>query len=363
MPLLFIHGDITTQTTDAIVNAANPWLAGGGGVDGAIHRAAGPRMHEACVALGGCAVGEAKLTEGFDLPCRYVIHTPGPVWHGGTNGEAKLLANCYTNSLRLAMENNCESVSFPLISTGAYGYPREEALQVATDAINAFLAENDMTVYLVFYNGTTLGLRDRLFREISESLTNGFIDNFPSDGMGIASKENFGSSFDTVSRREDRKKGHLLSAPRKAEKASLLTDEAPRVYEAADMCLAPSDAPMGLDEFLQREDEGFRGMLIRKIEEKGWTDAQCYRKANIDRRLFNHIINDKSHNPKKKTVFAFILALELDDPEAHEMLEKAGYAFAPSVTDRIILWCIRHREYDITRINEILFEYDQELLS
>lgn len=350
MPLLFIHGDITAQTTDAIVNAANPWLAGGGGVDGAIHRAAGPRLSAACAALGGCAVGEAKITDGFDLPCRYIIHTPGPVWRGGNIGEAKLLADCYTNSLRLAAEYKCESVSFPLISTGAYGYPKDAALQIATDTINAFLAENDMTVYLVFFDGTSLGLRNRLFREVSESIRY----NNPEMYAGIP----YYTTLPDAGLYEDQ----LLCAPRTSAEPKAMRKEACRFSSAADFCaLRPTETP-DLDEFLKREDEGFRGMLIRKIGEKGWTDAQCYRKANIDRRLFNHIINDKVHNPRKKTVFAFILALELDDSEAREMLEKAGYAFAPSITDRIILWCIRNREYDITKINEILFEYDQELL-
>lgn len=356
MPLLFVHGDITKLSVDAIVNAANPWLAGGGGVDGAIHRAAGPRLHEACVALGGCAVGEAKITDGFNLPCRYIIHTPGPVWHGGGSGEAQLLSNCYTNSLRLALEHDCESVAFPQISTGAYGYPKEEALQVATDAINAFLTEHDMTVTIVIFDGETLGLRARLLREISELIG--------PDNPSMLSDALYTSNIRSESApmiREDR----IMESesPRKARK--FFNPRKGSAKECAAVCsetMLGSAMPGDLDDFLKQEDEGFRGMLIRKIGEKGWTDAQCYRKANIDRRLFNHIINDKVHNPKKKTVFAFILALELNDEEAHEMLRKAGYAFAPSVTDKIIQWCINSHEYDITKANEILFEYDQELL-
>lgn len=352
MPLLFTHGDITKLSVDAIVNAANPWLAGGGGVDGAIHRAAGPRLHEACVALGGCAVGEAKITDGFDLPCRYVIHTPGPVWHGGENGEAKLLSNCYTNSLRLAAEHNCETVAFPQISTGAYGYPKEEALRIATDAINAFLSEHDMTVTIVIYDGETLGLRDRLFREI-RAIIDPDRPELLSDTLCMSNTCSESAPHEDL----------IIESPRKARKLP-----SPRKGSAKEYAAVCSEAMLGsampgdLDDFLKREDEGFRGMLIRKIGEKGWTDAQCYRKANIDRRLFNHIINDKAHNPKKKTVFAFILALELNDEEAREMLRKAGYAFAPSITDKIIQWCISNHEYDITRVNEILFDYDQELL-
>ena len=167
MKLELIQGDITTLKVDAIVNAANSTLLGGGGVDGCIHRAAGPELLAECRTLGGCPTGEAKITGGHHLPSKYVIHTVGPVWHGGSHGERELLTSCYRNSLALAGEHGCQTVAFPLISAGVYGYPKEEALEVAITSIRKF-APADMTVCLVAYDAPTFRLGQQVLERLDQ---------------------------------------------------------------------------------------------------------------------------------------------------------------------------------------------------
>ena len=157
-----IQGDITALDTDAIVNAANCTLLGGGGVDGAIHRAAGPELLEYCRRFGGCRTGEARITPGFELPAKFVIHTPGPVWHGGRRGEAELLAACYRNSLALAAEKSCRSIAFPCISTGVYGYPPDEAAKIAVRTVREWRKDFPEEVIFVCFGSRDLGIYEAL---------------------------------------------------------------------------------------------------------------------------------------------------------------------------------------------------------
>ena len=350
MPFEMVRNDITKMNVDAIVNAANRSLLGGGGVDGAIHRAAGPELLEECRTLGGCETGEAKITKGYRLPARYVIHTVGPIWHGGSNGEKELLAGCYRHSLELAAENGCESVAFPMISTGAYGYPKDEALSVAVDEITRFLLDHDMTVYLVVFGHESLITGRKLFRDIREYIDDAYAE--------------------TRIRRRRRAENARESLWQTDEKAALDLDMAisQSIYESACEPMADMPAPaMGAEpdwkKILKKTDESFSEALLRLIDERKWTDAYCYKKANIDRKLFSKIRTNPDYQPSKPTVLAFAVALELSLPETKKLLKKAGFSLTHSNDfDLILEYCISHGNYNIFEINEVLFEYDQPLL-
>ena len=327
MPLIIVRNDITKMAVDAIVNAAKESLLGGGGVDGCIHRTAGPELLQECRTLGGCKTGDAKITGAYRLPCKYVIHTVGPVWNGGKYGEREQLASCYRTSLALAKERGCETVAFPLISSGIFGYPKDQALRVAVDTISEFLAENDMTVYIVIFDRAAYQIGNKLFADIAAYIDDHYVDAH------------------TDSRRERMRRMGLVES-------RMLT-----AYEDAPM------AASGLDEALAHLDTGFSETLLKLIDRSGKKDAEVYKKANVDRKLFSKIRNNPDYKPSKPTAVAFAIALELSLPETRDLIARAGYALSPSSKfDVIIEYFIMQRDYDIFKINEALFAFDQSLL-
>ena len=175
MALEIVRNDITKMKVDAIVNAANKSLLGGGGVDGSIHRAAGPGLLAECKTLGGCETGSAKITGAYELPSKYVIHTVGPRWIDGSHGEREQLVSCYRESLALAKTAGCETVAFPLISSGIYGYPKDQALRIAIDTISEFLLENDMTVFIVIFDKKAFRISEKLFADIKEYIDDDYV--------------------------------------------------------------------------------------------------------------------------------------------------------------------------------------------
>ncbi len=355
MSLQLVRADITTMEVDAVVNAANESLLGGGGVDGAIHRAAGPQLLEECRTLGGCKTGQAKITGGYKMPCRYIIHTVGPVWEGGTGNEENLLYSCYANSLALAEENGCGSIAFPLISSGIYGYPKAQALGVATRAIRDFLekSENDMLVYIVIFDRAAFEVSSSFFGEIEQRINDFEVEKAEYEDLACGRRKP-GTSLNAPMFRKE-KRGLFRPEPIQSESEDAF-------YELGKIG-APIAADSLSDEALFTLDESFSEMLFRKIDEKGMTDPQCYKKANIDRRLFSKIRSDAKYRPSKQTALALAIALELPLREINEMLTKAGYALSPSVLfDVIVRSCIEQGEYDVFKINEILFKYDQPIL-
>lgn len=335
MPLKIVRNDLTKMQVDAIVNAANSSLLGGGGVDGCIHRAAGKGLLEECKTLGGCKTGNAKITGAYNLPCKYVIHAVGPRWTGGNENEKALLESCYKVSLQLAKDNNCESVAFPLISSGIYGYPKDQALKVAIDVISAFLLENDMMVYIVIFDKASYKISEKLFSDIAEYIDDNYVDEH-------------------TDYRHERLR---MNAPMAQTHASV------GLFES-DLCECESMMDEeDLETRLKQIDESFSQMLLRKIDEKGMTDAECYKKANIDRKLFSKIRSDVHYKPSKPTAIAFAIALELTLDETKDLLMKAGFALSHSNKfDIIIEYFISKGNYNIFEINEALFAFDQSLL-
>lgn len=336
MPLQIVRNDITKMTVDAIVNAANSSLLGGGGVDGCIHRAAGSELLKECRTLGGCETGNAKITGAYKLPCKYVIHTVGPVYQGGNQGEKALLESCYEKSLELAKEHNCESVAFPLISSGIYGYPKDKALKVAIDVISNFLLENEMTVYIVIFDKKAYQISGKLFSDIAEYIDDRYVDEHI----------------------DYRRECMRMNAPVPPISAVEFCECQARVCASA-----PTPKMASLEDMVNQIDESFSQMLLRKIDEKGMTDAQCYKKANINRKLFSKIRSDVHYKPSKPTAIAFAIALELSLNETEDMLRKAGFALSHSNKfDIIIEYFISKGNYNIFEINEVLFAFDQSLL-
>ena len=328
MPLEIVRNDITKMKVDAIVNAANETLLGGGGVDGCIHRAAGPELLAECRTLGGCKTGDAKITKAYRLPCQYVIHTVGPVWNGGSHGERELLVSCYRTSLALAKEHGCETVAFPLISSGIFGYPKDQALRVAVDTIGEFLLHNDMTVYIVIFSRTAYQISSKLFADIAEYVDDHYVDAH------------------TDSQRERLRRMSVL------ESRTLSADAA-----AAPMAVG------GLDSLLAHLDAGFSETLLKLIDRSGKKDSEIYKKANVDRKLFSKIRNNPDYKPSKATAIALAIALELNLDETRDLIARAGYALsASSKFDVIIEYFIRQKKYDLFEINEALFAFDQSLL-
>ena len=345
MPLQIVRNDITKMKVDCIVNAANNSLLGGGGVDGAIHRAAGHKLLEECRKLNGCDTGDAKITGAYNLPCKYIVHTVGPVWNGGHFGEELLLRSCYKKSLNLAKENKCNSIAFPLISSGVYGYPKDEALKIAVDEISKFLKDNDITAYVVVFDKKAYKISEKLYEDIEAYIDDNYIDE---DYYYMQS-----SRRDIKVNYSRRPASGLLEPKGDFTKRRCLEED----------YIEECQSSISLEDALEDIDESFTEMLLRKIDESGMTDSKCYKKANIDRKLFSKIRKDMLYKPSKPTALSFAVALELSLPETEDMLRKAGYALSHSNKfDIIVEYFIKNKNYNIFEINEALFAFDQSLL-
>lgn len=341
MPFKIIRNDITKVEADVIVNTANPEPVVGDGTDSAVYQAAGKEsLLEERIKIGKLSPGQAAITPAFDLSAKYIIHTVGPIWKDGKQGEDDILRSCYSNSLLLAEQVNAESIAFPLIATGVYGFPKNEALDIALSEIGKFLLTHDMEIILVVFDKESFQISEQLMGEIDQ-----YIDEF-----GI--KELY---TDEYTERND-----MYRRRRLLEQAECEVDE--EISAAYTPIIAEND-DSSLDDILDNTGETFQQCLLRLIRESGVDEVEIYKKANIDRKLFSSIRCKVNYKPKKKTAVALAIALELDMHTMMDLLSRAEIAFSPSNKfDLIISYCVKYGIYDMFKINSILFQYDQPIL-
>ena len=331
MPFEIVRNDMTQMKVDAVVNSANPLACIGYGVDSALHAAAGPELFEARKKIGPIPVGSAVITPAFQLHAKYVIHTVGPLWQGGTNHEIDRVQDCYRNSLQLALDNNCTSIAFPLISTGTYGFPKSEALQIAISVVSEFLFLHEMQVFLVVYDKTSYALSEKLFSSVSH-----FIDDHY-----VAEHQEVDDTFD----------------------GTFFELRSPTIQDKGRPVFKRNQSRRSLSDLMDHLDESFSQSLLRLIREKGKTDVEVYKRANIDRKLFSKIRSNTHYNPSKITVLSFAIALELNLDETKDLLGRAGFALSHcSKFDVIIAYLIQEKNYNVFEINEVLFAFHQDLL-
>ena len=336
MPFEIVRNDSVNMRVDAVVNTANPNPVIGSGVDSGIHKKAGHELLVARQKIGCIDFGDAAITPGFDLDARYVIHTVGPVWEDGSHREEQILSSCYRNSLTLAKEHECESIAFPLIATGNYGFPKPLALQIAVREISTFLLENEMQVYLVVFGKEAFALSEKLFKSVNSYIDENYIRSKKLDEYGTESM--YGSRLETRRIREQ---------------------------ECADMSVGAA-IPMDSDDWgqlINDLDAGFSETLLQLIDRTGKKDSEIYKKANVDRKLFSKIRNNMDYRPSKTTALAFAFALELDVEETKDFISRAGFALSHSSKfDVIVEYFLVNRNYNVFELNEVLFAFDQPLI-
>lgn len=390
MPFTIVRQDITRMNVDAIVNAANPQLAMGGGVCGAIFEAAGPaQLQAACDKVAPIETGGAAITPGFALPAQFVIHAAGPVYYQQDAAESeRLLRSAYTESLALAAENDCASIAFPLISSGIFGYPKADALRVATCSIGDFLETHEMDVYLAIYDQAAFELSEQLLGEVESYIDQNYVDEHfiersarlsrfarPLRSKAVADKPETAGAIPSSDANEAEAIAEeatfdgALSADFLSDFGSSTLADIPvicadaAIAESSMLAFDAAPAPTGLDAVIENLDEPFNATLLRLIDAKGKTDVEVYKRANISRKLFSKIRTGKGYTPGKRTIIALAIALELTLEETNDLLERAGYTLSHSqLFDVIVEFFIVRSKYDIFEINEVLFKYDQPLL-
>ena len=382
MPFKIIRNDITKVKADAIVNTANPKPVYASGTDAAIYNAAGA---EALLAerkkIGRIAPGEAAVTAAFGLPAKYIIHTVGPAWIDGKHGEFAILRSCYRKSLLLADQLGCESIAFPLIATGVYGFPKDKALDIALSAIKEHLEDSDLLVTLVVFGSSSYQIAAGLTEQIEEYIDENYV--------AAQTEAEYGSPIDGLSesrrRREFWEREHYFgSVPLNSiipdammaptEEAEVDDAEEPNAMQsvlagapaypvASPSAAKPKQKKTSLEDAIDNLGETFQQRLLRMIDERGMTDPEVYKRANVDRKLFSKIRCSADYIPKKKTIVALSIALQLSLDDTKDLLASAGLTLTNnSKADVIVSFCLENDIYDIFEVNALLFKFGQPIL-
>ena len=393
MAFQIVRNDITKITADAIVNTANPEPTFMAGTDSAIYLAAGAdELLAERAKIGPIAEGEVAVTPAFNLDAKYIFHTVGPVWNGGGEGEKETVRKCYLNCLKKACELGIESIAFPLISTGVYGFPKAEALLIATSVFSEFLAGHELDITLVVFDNESFTLSGKIFAGVNEYIDENYAAEKISEEYGFTGGAAYGAGFGAAAsgigferaaeevcedkeaalieerekEREERRsrRKNLLHSVRDYTGLEARGKGAAAVSAASMAQMEAASKPQrSLDDVVKNVSETWSQSLLRLITEKGFTDTEVYKRANADRKLFSKIRSNKDYQPKKATALAFALALKLNIDETKDLLGRAGYALSKSsITDLIVEYFIENQVYDIMTINLALYEHDEPLL-
>ena len=386
MSLKIVRNDITRMNTDAIVNTANAYVTVGTGCDSAVYSAAG---YDKLLAyrkekIGEVPEGEAFITPGFDLPARYIIHAVSPRYSGGDKGEEEKLRSCYRRSLQLAKDYHLGSIAFPLISTGSFGYPKEEGLRIAVDEINAFLMDHEMEIYLVVFGKRMTELGGRLYPDLEEYIDQNYVDEKQKEEYRACSSDERIRKYSD----EDRSVSMSFERPAPMSAASAPGNKRPRKSffggsifkkekkEAAslpDACasiapdLSEEDTPAlyfedrherRLEERMSHLSDTFSQYLMYLIQDKKMGNAEVYKRAVVDKKIFSKIKNNVDYHPQKLTALCLCVGAKLSLDESKDLLARAGYALSPcDKTDIIFSYFIENEIYDMIELDIQLEEH------
>lgn len=374
MPFQIIRNDITKVKADAIVNTANPLPRIGKGTDSAVYAAAGEKeLLREREKIGAIAPGEAVCTDAFALPAKYIIHTVGPAWTDGKHGEFEILRSCYRKSLRLADQLGCKSIAFPLIATGVYGFPKDRALETALSAIREYLEDSELDVTLVVFDRNSYQMASGLTERIEAYIHENYVSAQTEEEYGGPAE----ALHDSRRRRERRERELCYGNAYPAELSDSAESSLAPMAEPAEWGYEeePAEAPVqraraaapkkkaSLEEIVSHLGESFQARLFRMIDERGMSDPEVYKRANVDRKNFSKIRCRKNYTPQKRTIVALAIAMRLNLDDTRDLLASAGMLLTNNdKTDLIVTFCIENGIYDIFEVNALLFRFDEQPL-